>query len=157
MTKQIYLAGGMSGATWEEADAWRREITSLLSDFRCLSPMRCKREKLKLREEKGNEGLLGDVIEGDPLLSRRGIYCRDFFDCTRSDLVVANLTDCTGRNLISIGTMFELAWAWQARTPIVLILPSNTGNKHEHAFVLEAADFRVSGIEEAAEIVRAVL
>lgn len=157
---KIYLAGGMSGLTWNEADTWRRDLAALLPEVRCLSPMRCKREKLKLREEKGNEGLLGDVIEDDPLLSRRGIFTRDFFDCTRADLVVVNLTDYTGKNLISIGTIFEIAWAWQARIPLVLILPSTLNkeiNKHEHPFILEAADFRAENVEDAADIIKAIL
>ena len=154
MTKQIYLAGGMSGLTWEEADRWRRDFASLVPDFRCLSPMRCKREKLIKNK---NEDKLGPTIEEEPLLSRRGIFVRDHFDCTRCDLVVVNLSNQdNGKEIVSIGTIFELAWAWQNRTPTVLILGEEK-NVHNHPFILEAADFKVTGIEEAAEVVRAIL
>lgn len=94
----------------------------------------------------------GDYPELGPLASSRGIMTRDFFDCTRSDLIVVNLFEAP---IISIGTIMEIAWAFQNRTPIICIMEA--GNMHEHPMISEAIGFPVTNLEEAVDIAQSIL
>jgi nucleoside 2-deoxyribosyltransferase len=97
--------------------------------------------------------VLGDTYEGTALASQRGIVSRDFFDVRRVDAVFANFL---GAKRVSIGSVFELAWAFQLQKPVVLAM-EDSGNIHEHAFVREACAFRLPTLEAAVEtLVRVV-
>ena len=52
----------------------------------------------------------------------------------QSNVVYANLT---GTNMVSIGTVMEMAWAFDSGKHVVLAMEAN--NIHRHAFILEAA------------------
>lgn len=148
MKKQtIYLAGPISGCSFGECTNWREAFKTLVPDsVRCLSPMR------------GKDYLAGEnVIDGsypDKVLScSRGIMTRDFFDCNRADLLVVNLSGCGSR--VSIGTVMEIAWAYQNRTPCIVVMEA--GNVHEHPMINEAIGFQVKTLEEAAHVAKIIL
>lgn len=148
MKKQtIYLAGPISGCSYGECTNWREAFKTLVpASVRCLSPMR------------GKDYLAGeDVIDGSypehTLSCSRGIMTRDFFDCTRADLLVVNLSGCGSR--VSIGTVMEIAWAFQRRTPVIVVMEK--GNVHEHPMIDEAIGFRVETLEQAATIAKVIL
>ncbi len=144
---KIYLAGPITGCNFEECTDWREEFKTLMPEsVQCLSPMRGK-EFLKMRGE-----IHGSYPELGPLASSRGIMTRDFFDCTRSDLVLVNFYDAT---IVSVGTCMEVAWAYMNRTPLVCIMEDN--NIHEHPMIHEAIGFRVSTLQEAADICQTIL
>lgn len=150
---RIYLAGPISGLDHKNAVSWREEIVDIFSSnqgrgvIHCLSPMRSK-EKLI------NKGTIDQSYEQyGCMYSDRGIISRDFHDCTTSDLVIFNLY---GAKKISIGTIMELAWCYQAKIPTIVIM-SKKGNIHNHPMVREATNFRVDSIEEAAEVAISVL
>lgn len=144
---KIYLAGPISGCSFEECTDWRDKFTALIpQSIQCLSPMRGK-NFLK------GKGIISGSYESDgPFATRRGIMTRDFFDCTRAELIVVNLLEA---KKVSIGTCMEIAWAFQTRTPLIAIM--ETGNIHEHPMILEAIGFRVYTIEEAAFISKTIL
>lgn len=50
----------------------------------------------------------------------------------------------------------EIAWAYQARIPVVAIMESEN-NPHEHGMIREAIGFRVETVDEAINVVRAIL
>lgn len=143
----IYLAGPISGQSFEESTDWRQWVMDGLDPrVEGLSPLR----------EKGYLKNLGDLTgsyEEWPLSTQRGIYARDRFDCHRADLVLVNLL---GAKMVSIGTVMEIAWAAQNNTPVVLIMEP-TGNIHNHPMLLEACPFIVHDLDEAVTLVHALL
>ena len=146
-TKKIYLAGPISGLTYDGAQDWRNEFTNTIDpQIACYSPLRGK-DYLKMR------GPLEGSYDEFPLSTDQGLTARDRFDCMGSDLVVFNLL---GAQRIIIGTMIELGWADAARNPSILIMEKN-GNPHEHPMVRQTTQFRVDNLKDAISIAEIVL
>lgn len=148
MAPSVYLAGPITGLTYDEAQDWRAGVRSELWDagIEAFSPLRVKHY---LREH----GVLEDQYQGINALSDgRGIIARDRNDVRRRDMVLANLV---GAERVSIGTVMEIAWADAFRTPVVIAMEPE--NVHQHAMVVESVGFIVPTLEEAIEIVKAVL
>ena len=157
MNKSIYLAGPISGLTYNEATEWRITTKKALEPYgiKCLSPLRAA---VHLRN---HEGLLTDceIIEGTvegyaalAMSTPKGVVERDKYDCMNCDVLIVNLSNA---KKVSIGTMVEIGWANMNRIPIILIMED--GNIHDHAFVRESVSFRPDSIEEAIEIAKAIL
>ena len=152
----VYLAGPISGLDFEDGSSWRQEAMDFLRDngIDAFSPLR---RKDYLKELGSLTGSYGDW----PLSTQRGIYARDRFDCHRVDLVLANLhadvcgVEEDGTQKVSIGTVMEIAWAAQNNTPTVLVM--DKGNVHHHPMLEEACPFIVDNLEEALQIVEAIL
>lgn len=144
----VYLAGPITGCSYDECTDWRSFAIKKLRqyDIRGLDPMRAKSY---LSDQK----VLGNVYDTDPLCSSRGIMTRDHWDCTRCDVILVNLL---GARIPSIGTIMEIAWAWDNNIPVVVAMEKE-GNIHDHAMVNEATGFRVSSLQEAIETVIAIL
>ena len=143
---RIYLAGPITGCSYNEATDWREAFPAMVGDkIVCLSPMRGKAFLSGIKSLRGDYESL--------LAGQRGIWCRDHFDVHRVSILVANLLDS---KIASIGTMFELAWASERGIPIVLIM-EDEGNIHDHPFVRESCHFRVNNLDDAAEAVRLIM
>ncbi len=148
---QVYLAGPITGLTYDGAEDWRALAKAELAkyDIHGLSPLRAK-DYLR-----GITALTADCAgygEMNCLSSPRGIMTRDRYDATRCDALLVNLL---GAERVSIGTVMELAWADLSRIPIVVAMEPK-GNVHEHAMVTEAIGFRVPSIDEALHVVKAI-
>lgn len=149
--KSVYLAGPISGLTFDAAKAWRDVASRALweSGIAAISPLRFKTFLSKF-------GVLdadGRRYENEsPLSSQRGITTRDRYDCTRADVVLVNFL---GATTVSIGTVIELAWADSKRIPIVCVMED--GNPHDHMMVRELIDFRTSSLAEAIDLCKAIL
>ena len=143
----VYLCGPITGLSFEDCSVYYNRIAELLPEWIVpVSPMRGKGYLQGIP-------VLGDTYEGTALASQRGIVSRDFFDVRRVDAVFANFL---GAKRVSIGSVFELAWAFQLQKPVVLAM-EDSGNIHEHAFVREACAFRLPTLEAAVEtLVRVV-
>lgn len=147
MKPMIYLAGPISGLSYNAATDWRRDFaTRVGTDIQCLDPMRGK-------EYLAREPAIRDSYPAWAMSTPRAINTRDFYDCTRSNLVVANLL---GAEKVSIGTVLEIGWAFAYNIPTVLVM-ERAGNIHEHGMIRECTGFRVETLEEAAHIARVVL
>lgn len=168
---KIYLAGPITGCTYDGCTDWRNQFAQSINMIplathpasgpnkhlviqpgepryiKCLDPMRAKSYLKSLGE------MIYDEYPQDVLSCQRGIMTRDFFDCTRCDLVFVNLL---GATRVSIGTVMEIAWAFQARIPVVAAI-EETGNLHDHGMIREAIGFRLSTLEDAARTIRAIL
>lgn len=146
MNKLVYLAGPITGLTFDEAVDWRTTAVEKLNKrgIRAVSPLRGKDF---LREVGRLEG--GNEYSANPISSARGITTRDRYDVMRADAILMNLM-CAER--VSIGTMIELGWADAARVPVVLVMED--GNLHEHAMVLETVGYRVQSLEAGVDVVR---
>ena len=106
-----------------------------------MSPMRHKDYLLQ-------ETAMGDTYEDQVMSSQRGIFGRDFWDSNRCDALFVNLL---GAERVSIGTVLEIAWAWSARNPVVLVM-EDEGNPHEHAMLRECSYFRVPTVDEGIDV-----
>lgn len=140
---KIYLAGPISGLGWDEATKWRNKVSNHLTEFgiETLSPLRYKNF---LSTEKA----LADHYNDRPLATTRGIYTRDRWDVSRSDLIFVNLL---GAKTISIGTVMEIAWADMLNKPIIIV--AEEGNAHLHAMVVESAGYIVPTLEDGIDVV----
>lgn len=146
--KSVYLAGPISGLDYAGAQGWRDRAGALLAarGIVGLSPLRAK-------QYLAAAGPLAVDGYAQPLSTAKGLTTRDRMDCTRSDLVIANLL---GADRVSVGTMIELGWADGARNPIVLVMEKE-GNVHEHAMVRELAGFVVDTVDQACDLAVAIL
>lgn len=156
---RCYLAGPIKGCSYDGATDWRDKACSLLSSGRSdrriqgMSPMRGK-SYLKGHAAVGQDELLKDSYEQYPLSTNAAILCRDHRDCTTCDAIIVNLL---GAKRVSIGTVMEIAWGMHARVPVIVIIEKDGSNVHEHGLMLQACNFRVSTLEEAVGVAKAVL
>lgn len=145
--KKVYLAGPISGLTYDGAQEWRdvfrKEIDSRIEAF---SPLRGK-EYLAMR------GPLEGSYDEFPLSTDQGITARDRYDCMGADLVVFNLL---GATRVSIGTMIEFGWCDAARTPAIVIM-EKSGNIHDYPMIRQIAQFRVDNLKDAINIANIIL
>lgn len=147
---KVYLAGPITGITYEGATDWRQrfwmELSSLAGNIKCVSPLRGKSH---LRGT-GPISVMGNPDHA--MSTNRAIIARDHWDCITADAVVANLLGATAP---SLGTTMEIGWAYTHRKPLILVMEE--GNPHEHPMIIEAADFRARDLSEAARIVQVLL
>ena len=150
--KLVYLAGPITGLSYKGCTEWRDSVVTALAahGITGLSPMRGKEYLETLNEPMTADG--NRYQKFGTLSTNRGIMTRDHWDATRCDVLLVNLM---GAPKVSIGTVMEIAWAWDNRIPVVCAMEE--GNIHEHGMVLEALGFRVSTLEEAVHVTIAIL
>ena len=158
----VYLAGPISGQSYDGSVDWRNEAHDALAydaetgaplddGMECVSPMRGKEflDQLKGTLPANNDGWKGQGFKPleKELIGQHAIIRRDFWDVARCDMLLANLLPAEETNMVSIGTMFELSLALWFRIPVVVVM--NENNIHNHYFVRESAWVVVSTMEEA--------
>jgi nucleoside 2-deoxyribosyltransferase len=144
---KLYLAGPITGKSWEEATEWRNWITQEIQPLgiQVYSPLRFKNYLSHLDK-------LDDSYEQFTLSTGKGITTRDRWDATRCDVLLVNFLN-TER--VSIGTVMEIAWADSKRIPIIVVMEPD--NVHMHAMILESVGFIVKTLEEAVICIKALL
>jgi len=146
-TYSIYLAGPITGQSYEGATDWRKDVIQKLPPEICgFSPLRSKTYLL-------NETSIADSYEQTVMSSQRGIFARDHYDCQRCDAIFVNLL---GAERISIGTAMEIAWAVAYNKPIILVMEEE-GNLHDHAMIREACPLTVRTIDEGIHLITSLL
>jgi nucleoside 2-deoxyribosyltransferase len=141
-----YLAGPITGKSFDEAVDWRDEFIQMLPDeITGMSPLRGK-------DYLENEKSIDKSYEDNVLSCSRGIITRDYNDCKRSDIVVVNFL---GTDKVSIGTVMEIAWAKSFQIPVIVIMKES--NVHNHPMINECTGFRVETLKEAADIATVML
>lgn len=142
----LYCAGPITGVSYRESVNWREYVANKLPPhIKAVSPMRGK-------QYLAGENNIKNSYEEHPLNCQKGITCRDRMDVMRCDMILVNFL---GANKVSIGSVMEIAWADAWRKPIVLVMEKD--NVHSHAMIREVSGFIVSSLDEAIEIVTAVL
>lgn len=111
MKQFIYLSGPMGGCKFKEMTEWRAYATEKLDSdtVKCISPTRSFTEDFTPKET-------------DKWINRR-----DYNDCVRSQVVLVNLV---GMKHLSIGTIMEVAWAYQKQIPIVCVCEADGPQNH---------------------------
>lgn len=159
VNKAIYLAGPISGLTYNEAISWRDKVKSQLElcGIKCLSPLRAevhlRNDEGLLNDRQTTEEHLKSGCQALAMSTPRGVVERDRFDCVNADVLFLNLL---GAKKVSIGSMIEVGWANGKNIPIILII-EDSGNIHDHAFVRESCAFRTHLLTEGIEIAKAIL
>jgi nucleoside 2-deoxyribosyltransferase len=154
----VYLAGPITGLSYDEAVSWRHEVISRLGmtapHVRCLDPMRAKQHLADLSE-------IGAFGHPGGLLGEHAVVTRDLWDVKRCDVVLMNLSGATAA---SIGCMVELGWAHAHGKFTVVVLPETErtgrvgapGNPHDHLFVQELASAVVPSVDAAIAILETI-
>lgn len=154
MKPSVYLAGPITGLTYDEGQDWRDGARLRLAKvgIDAYSPLRGKEY---LRDHKRlDSGGHGSTYVGVNVLSDpAGIVARDRRDCMTRDAVLVNFA---GAERVSIGTCIEFGWANAAGVPIILVMEKGDG-PHNHAMILRMADYHVETLDEGLEVVAALL
>jgi nucleoside 2-deoxyribosyltransferase len=148
MSKKVYLAGPISGLTYDQGQDWREYVASLLAarGIEAFSPLRAKGYLRSV-------GVIEQGYEDTPLSTDHGITTRDRWDVQTADAVLFNLL---GARRVSIGTMIEYGWADAHRIPIITVIEPK-GNIHEHPMLRDVTGFRVATLLEGIEILDRIL
>ena len=150
MKPVVYTAGPIAGCTWDDTIDWRVYVAKLMGpavDVR--SPMRGK-EFLE-----GQAAMPLTAGDGHPIAAQHAIVIRDHHDVAQSAVIIANLLPSVEINKASIGTAFELAWAYEFKIPVVVVMKEP--NPNWHPFILEAAYVVVPDLNEAIVLALQVL
>lgn len=152
---KVYLAGPITGCSFNECVDWREEfISQLPPQIHGMSPLRGKSYLEEEKEIANDSSQMKLVKEVQTVLSsERGLTTRDYNDVRTSNLVVANFL---GTTKVSIGTVMEVAWARAFQIPTILVIEP-TGNVHEHAMIRDSVGFRVASLEEAVWLTKVIL
>ena len=136
----VYLAGPISGKSYEEAvENFEPKISVLKGmGYEVYYPF-LEREYLR------NERTLRAEGYENPVSTNRAIFSRDRWMLARADIILADLLSATE---VSIGTMFELAWAKELGLHTIVLVPEGK-HVHNHAFVREATDVCFHSVSEA--------
>lgn len=143
--KTIYLAGHISTEA-PQTLSWRTEAHRLLrSHFHLLSPLRGK----DLTKDSGDGGLTCTKT------TSRDILLRDYYDIKLSDILLVNLAIYESSRPL-IGTIAELAWAWEQRKVVVGVidLGKQGALMANHPFVSEFVTHYFPSLEPAAEFLK---
>jgi nucleoside 2-deoxyribosyltransferase len=157
MTYKVYLSGPITGLTYDNAVGWTDYAKEKL--WYSNGPESTETGIVGYKPLRGKKSLSSSnplpsiVKSSNPLTTNKAILNRDKYDVMSCDCVLANLL---GAKRVSIGTVAEIAWAHFLQKNIILVMEYE-GNVHEHAFVLEMATHRTDNLNEAIQIVKAIL
>lgn len=141
MKPSLYLAGPITGLSYEQATRWREIVSHTLGDdFDCYSPMRNKGYLL-------NEVCIADRYTRYVMSTEQAIMFRDMFDVQRTDGLFINFL---GATQVSKGTVMEIAVAWYLRKPIIIVMEKD--NIHQHAMVRQSTPFIVETLDEGIDV-----
>jgi len=145
--KSIYLAGLISTEK-QESLTWRRAARrKFFNDYEdklvILDPMRGKWD---LEQQSQNGGLT------DPAFTSTDIIRRDYGDVSQADIILVNLNDF-GSSRPLVGTIMELAWAWEQKKLVIAIAGPNVTWLRDHPFVKECVSHWFSSVDAAIEFI----
>ena len=132
-TYNVYLAGAISGISYDDATYWRNYLTDAvkhLSQMNILNPME---DKQQFKNE-SSISFLSDLNRG------LDIFGDDLVAVDISHMVVINLLGDT----VSRGTWFEYGYAYANNKPMIIITDDEQAY---HPFILGAKTKKLSLIE----------
>lgn len=138
---RVYLVGPISGLSYQQAIDWRSRANQALAEhgIETICPLRNT-----------------EILEGEEALEQeysawlwtqaRAIVHRSLYDVRRSDAILANFLGAQQR---SMGSIVELAVAYERHIPIVVVMEQ--GNPHDHIFIREMATVVVDDLDSGIE------
>ncbi len=158
----IYLAGPIAGCNWDAAVDWRKWVADQFPECDVRSPMRGK-EFLKslqgqnvITSQPDQYARIAEKAVDAAVSSQHAIVVRDQWDVATADILIVNLLPSVAIGKASIGTSFELAWAWKLQKPAIVAM-QDEGNPNDHPFVREAAYIVQPTLEEVVAVARTLL
>ena len=119
---KIYLAGPITGLTYQEATGWRKQVKDALpKDWKVLDPMRGKSHL------RGVGALAANFDSGMDAVSR------DLQDIREADVVLAHFAASSMVQTVSLGTSCEIGYAYALAKPVVAVVRRNT--PYDHIFI----------------------
>jgi nucleoside 2-deoxyribosyltransferase len=150
MSKSVYLAGPITGLTYDDARfGWRKEFGERMTEHgvTVLSPMR---HEGHLAEVKGP---LDKDYPSHIFSHGKMIVAKDFLDIDVSAIVVANFM---GAKKASLGTVAEIGYA-AAKGKTIVVIRDKDDAIHNHPFINEPAAVVVDNLEDAIAITGSLL
>lgn len=143
----VYLAGLIS-TDHRTSLEWREEAAYRLSEkgLSVLSPLRGKDFSYSQ-----DGGITIDDIAGAQSTTKDCVM-RDYNDIIRAGVLLVNL-NTWGSTRPMVGTLMELAWAWQLRKPVVAVCGKDDYLMREHPFIKDSVTHYCEAVEEAVEFV----
>lgn len=172
---RVYLAGPITGLTYNGATNWREQVALELADMGHIgvSPMRGKDYLREVYQDKelskgtmtgyGQHGgalpalsltseiELQKAYEQFPMSGEQGIFGRDTFDVRHCEVILANFE---GADKVSIGTVMEVQRGYDLDRYVIVIMANNS--VHDHPFVRRAASIVVPTLEDAMHVIGAM-
>lgn len=143
MSLSCYLCGYIQGSVIEQCIAWRKKIRETYDNWptgrypiNWIDP---------LNGENFNE-ISPDGLKG--CFPPNAIVHKDYVSIQKSDLIICN-SDTFGQNRPLIGTIYELAWAYEKRKPVIMI--TNDIIFEQHPFITNTVSWYVKSVEELLE------
>ena len=147
MKPTIYLAGPISGLTWDQALTWREQtVIHLAKHFHILDPLKPQRGKMTNRMDI----ITGPSREATDLpihFTGSGLVTSDEFYVRKSDFLFVNFLYSSDQ--ISAGTLWEMGLAWGLNKFIVTVIQPE--NIHDNVFVRRRSHIFVPTYGEAIE------
>jgi len=136
---KIYAVHPISGLSADDVFAYYKKTQQILTDvgYDVFIPMFGKgnlRTEMKFKASDYRS----------PLSTNHAIYARDHWMVSQADIIYANFL---GAKIVSISSMFELAWASHMNKQVIIVMEKE--NIMQHAFVLESATILLETEEEA--------
>lgn len=137
---KIYLAGYISGAKLKECAEWRKQIRE---HFDLKSKWHGEITFLDPLNKKDFNQINIDGLKSN--IPGKAFVKRDHKCVKIADLLIANL-NTFGEKRPLTGTIYELAWAWMYKTPVIVI--TNDVNYKHHPFIQDTACIIVKSVDE---------
>lgn len=162
---KVYLAGPISGLSYEGAVDWREYAEERLSDT--LGPFVDPRSPMRMKEHlKHVEEFRPTGYDTEEIMDSRAVVARDIFDVRTADVILMNLAHV---ERVSVGTMIELGAAAALNKLVVTVMPyeerterpagrgvTSSPNPHDHLFVYELSGIVVPDLDAAIEVISAL-
>ena len=144
----VYISHPMSNLSFEEVMQYYLEVIWKLKgkcpNIKIFHPLI---GKSSLANEKK---LNANGYNDNPISNKHAIYKRDRWMVQQSDIVLVDLTDGDG---ISVGCLFELAWA-DLLGKYTIVIRQEDDVRYKHAFIDEAADVIFDNIEDVIDYIQ---
>lgn len=126
----------MGGCSFKEMREWRTYVATRLDSatLKCTDPTRSF-----------GEGFV-------PKESPKWVNRRDYNDCVNAQCVLVNLV---GMKQLSIGTIMEIAWAYQKQIPIVCVVEPD--GPQNHPMLQDSITHEVATLDEGIAAVKELM
>ena len=138
---KIYLAGIIEGSKIDLCRTWRQELIACYSNWKGSGKNYgtiCFLNPLNGEDNFSNDGLSSDFPPA-------AIFIKDYNAIKKSDLFIVNM-DTFGSSRTNIGTLLEIAFAYEARIPVVMI--TNNEMHKKHPFLSSIVSYYCESVEE---------
>ena len=148
----VYLSGAMI-EDHPDHRTWRREAIEKFNELGIAtrSPYRGRDKSKIMKVDKYHY-----TVSSAPISNRLGnmLVARDLKDVEDCDVLLMNLTG-TKDERPAIGTLSELAWAYQLRKPVVCVVDEETtqADYYKHPFMHQFISQWVSSVDEAIPVI----